>query len=163
MRLRFGHPNTKLTEKYNERDDLHDHLLKWTKGLGTESQPEWVHIFFHTLDTIPMNWYLETKFHHSTAEWDILREGSLFTFSFEDGFAIIDEALQEIKEIFFRISQEPMEWIQPDQSTQLSHSLECYNVTTKEEDEDPRNIKIPKVEGHHEVKGPQIYNPYITA
>jgi len=40
-----------------------------------------------------MNWYLETVLHHGTAEWDILREGFLMTFSFEDGFGSIDEAL----------------------------------------------------------------------
>jgi len=32
--------------------------------------------------------------------------------------------------------------------------LEWYNVTTKEEDEAPRNINIPEEEGHHEFEGP---------
>lgn len=36
--------------------------------------------------------------------------------------------------------------------------LEFYNVTTEEEDEDPRNINIPDAEGHREVEGPQIDN-----
>jgi len=66
-----------------------------------------------------------------------LNEGFLLTFSFEDGFVSIDEALQEIKGVIFRAPTEPMEWVQPDWSTQLWHALECYNVTTKEEDEDP--------------------------
>eukprot|EP00253_Pinus_taeda_P035509 PITA_35509 len=47
-------------------------------------------------------------------------------------------------------------------TTQLCHALECYNVTTEEEDEDPRNINILEIEGHHEVEGPQIGNPDIT-
>lgn len=39
MRLWFGRPNTRLTEKYNERDDLFDHLVKWNKAWGkTHSQ-----------------------------------------------------------------------------------------------------------------------------
>jgi len=38
--------------------------------------------------------------------------------------------------------QEPMEWVQPDQSTQLRNVLECYNVTIEEEDDDLRNINI---------------------
>jgi len=33
-----------------------------------------------------MNWYLETELCHVTAEWDILKEGLLLAFSFEDGF-----------------------------------------------------------------------------
>lgn len=62
-----------------------------------------VHIFSHTLDIIPMNWYFETELHHGTTEWDILREIFLMTFSFEDGFKSIDEALQEVKAAIFRI------------------------------------------------------------
>jgi len=84
------------------------------------------------------------------------------TFNFEDGFESIDEALQEVKAAIFRIPQDPLELIQPDWSTQLRHALECYNMTAKGEDEDPRNINIPEVEGHREVEGLQIENPYIT-
>lgn len=85
------------------------------------------------------------------------------TFSFEDGFESIDEALQEVKATIFKILQDPLELIQPDYSTQLHHALECYNVTAKGEDEDLRNINIPKTEGRHEAEGPQIENPNITA
>lgn len=95
-------------------------------------------------------------------EWDILREGFLLTFSFKDGFARIDEALHEIKEIIFITLPEPMQWAQLDWSTLLCHALECYNVTVEEEDEYPRNINIPDVEGHRKVEGPQIENPDIT-
>ena len=139
-----------------------DHLAKWTKVYRTKPQLEWVHLFYHTLDIIPMNWYLETELRHGTAEWDILREVFWMTFNFEDGFASIDEALQEIKVIIFITLTKPMEWTQPDWSTQLHHALECYNVTVEVEDEDPRNINILEVEGHHEVEGLQIYNPDIT-
>lgn len=96
-------------------------------------------------------------------EWDILREGFLLTFSFEDSFASINEALQEIKAVIFITLKEPMEWTQPDWSTHLCHVLECYNVTIEEEDEYLRNINIPEAEGHREVKGPQIQNPNISA
>ena len=117
MRLRFGHPQMRLTEKYDGRNDPHDHLAKWTKVYITEPQTEWVHLFCHTLDIIPMNWYLETNLCHGTDEWDILREGFLMTFSFEDGFESIDEALQEVKVAIFRILQDPLELVQPDWST----------------------------------------------
>ncbi|MDW3502992.1 hypothetical protein NQ272_27955, partial [Escherichia coli] len=36
-----------------------------------------VHLFYHTLDVIPRNWYIETQLQHGTGEWDILREGFL--------------------------------------------------------------------------------------
>jgi len=40
-----------------------------------------------------MTLYLETEIRHGTKEWDVLRKGFLMTFSFEDGFESIDEAL----------------------------------------------------------------------
>lgn len=84
------------------------------------------------------------------------------TFSFEDGFDCINKVLQEVKATIFRISQDPLDLIQPDWTTQLSHVLECYNVTAEEEYEDPWKINIPEIEVHHEVEGPYIENPYIT-
>jgi len=35
------------------------------------------------------------------------------TFSFEDGFDYIEEALQEVKAMIFRIPQDPLDLIQP--------------------------------------------------
>lgn len=72
------------------------------------------------------------------------------TFSFKDGFYCIDIVLQEVKEVIFRIPQDPLDLIQPDWTTQLNHVLECYNTTAEEEDEDPRKINIPEIEGHRE-------------
>jgi len=120
-------------------------------------------LFYHTLDVIPMNWYLKIELYHEKLEWDILRQGFLMTFSFEDGFECIDEVLQEVKETIFRIQQDPLDLIQLDWTTQLRHALECYNVTVEEEEEDPRNINIIGTEGHCEVEGLQIENPDITA
>ena len=50
--------------------------------------------------------------------------------------ANIDEAPQEVKVAIFRILQDPLDLIHPEWDTQLSHVLECYNVTTEEEHED---------------------------
>lgn len=76
------------------------------------------------------------------------------TFSFENGFECINEALQEVKAVIFRIPQDPLDLIQPDWTTQMCHALVFYNVTTEEGDKDPRNINIPRVEGHYKVEGP---------
>lgn len=61
-----------------------------------------------------MNWYLETELRHGIVEWDVLKEGFLLTFKFEDNFLNINEALQDIKAVIFRTWKEPMEWIQTD-------------------------------------------------
>ena len=60
---------------------------------GAEPQSEWVHLFFHTLDVIPINFHLETKLCHGTEEWDVFHQGFFMTLRFEDGFECIDEAL----------------------------------------------------------------------
>jgi len=66
------------------------------------------------------------------------------TFSFEDGFDSIDEALQEVKAVIFRVPQDPLDLIQPEWATQLNQALECYNVTVEDEDEDLWKINIPE-------------------
>jgi len=66
------------------------------------------------------------------------------TFSFEDKFDSINEMLQVVKVAIFQIPQDPFDLIQPTWATQLSHTLECYNVTAKEEDEDLWKINIQK-------------------
>jgi len=50
------------------------------------------------------------ELHHGTNEYDILHEGFLSTFTFEDRWwDTIDDALQVVKSTIFKIPQEPME------------------------------------------------------
>jgi len=114
MKLQFGYANTRITEKYTEKDNPCEHLAHWMRAWGEEPQLEWVHIFCHTLDTIVMNKYLETELRHGIAKWDVLKESFLLTSNFEDGFKCIVEALQEIKVSIFRMLEEPVTWVQPD-------------------------------------------------
>lgn len=82
-----------MTKKYDGRSDSHDHLAKWIDGYGEEPQLDWVDLFYHTLDVLPMNWYLEIELHHGMEKWDILRQGFFMTFTFEDEFEYTGEAL----------------------------------------------------------------------
>lgn len=68
MRKHFGKPQMHLIDKYDGQDDPGAHLAKWTKVYGEEPQPEWVHLFYHTLDVIPMNWYIEMELYHGKNE-----------------------------------------------------------------------------------------------
>ena len=63
------------------------------QAYGEKPQPKWVHLFYHTLDVLLMNWYIETKLQHGKGEWDVLHEGFMMTFNFEDEWDNIDEAL----------------------------------------------------------------------
>ncbi len=79
MKLRFGYDNTYMMGKYIGKDDPCEHLARWTKAWGEELQPKWFHIFCHTLDTIPMKWYLETELRHGMAKLDIMKGIFLLT------------------------------------------------------------------------------------
>lgn len=71
-------------------------------------------------------------------EWDILREGFLLTFLFEDQWMdIVDDVLQFVKAAIFKLPQEPKEVSQPEWTHQLSHALECYNLQAEDDDDDP--------------------------
>lgn len=71
-------------------------------------------LIYHTLDVIPRNWYTEIEIRHGTTKWDVLHEGFLLTFSFEDPWAdTVEDALQAVKATIFKISQEPRELVQP--------------------------------------------------
>lgn len=59
-----------------------------------------------------MNWYLEIELCHGIEEWDILRQGFLMMFIFEDVFENINEALQEVKAEIFRVPQDLLDLIQ---------------------------------------------------
>jgi len=98
MQIWFGKPHMQLTNKYDGRDDPRAHLAKWTKVYGEEPQPKWVHLFCHTLDIIPINWYIEMELRHGMSEWDILCKGSMLTFTFEDRWwDTVDDAPQAVK------------------------------------------------------------------
>lgn len=98
-----------------------------------------------------------------TSECNILHEGFLLTFTFEDRWwDTVDDALQEVKIVIFKIPQEPIELIQPEWATQLSCALECYNINTKEDDEDSGKVNLTETKGYHKVQGSLIEDPDIT-
>ena len=84
-RLRFGHADMKITEKYDGQKYPHENLSRWTTTWGTKPQLEWVHMFFHSLDMIPQQWYLEIELCHGTTDWDEMIEALLLTYSFPNG------------------------------------------------------------------------------
>ena len=61
MQIRFGKPKLRITEKYDGPDDPCMHLTRWAQAYREELQTECVHLFYHTLDVIPRNWYTETE------------------------------------------------------------------------------------------------------
>ena len=58
---------------------------------------EWVHLFVHILDTIPKNWYTETKLCRGTKTWCLMIDGFQLTFGFEFEYPDIDDSLEVIR------------------------------------------------------------------
>lgn len=117
MQIRFAKLTLQLTEKYDGRENPHIHLRKWTKAYGEEWQPEWVHLFYHTLYVIQRNWYTETELQHGTGEWDILHERFLSTFLFEDQWMdTMENTLKLVKTTIFKLPLELEEVVPPDWS-----------------------------------------------
>ena len=89
MRTLFRNYKMQLANKYDWKNNPCTDLAKWMQAYGEMPQPEWVHLLFHTLDVIPMNWYIEIELCNGIGKWDILNEGFMMTFSFEDGLTVL--------------------------------------------------------------------------
>jgi len=72
-----------------------------TVEIGT--QQEWTHLFVHTLDTTPKNWYLELEVRGGTRDLEEFTRNFKVTFSVENNNLLIDSALQVIKNNIFAI------------------------------------------------------------
>ena len=103
---------------------------------------EWVHLFIHTLDTIPKSWYSEAELCRGIETWSLLIEGFQLTFSFESEYPEIDDALEVIRmklfDDFSLLIFNQLEW-----ATQMENVVECYNFAVDEEEEYPHNMNIP--------------------
>jgi hypothetical protein len=124
-------------------------------------QEPWVHRFINTLDTIPINWYLQAELRLITSYWEGMIQNFITTFFFYNEFPSVDQALQIVKQKVFKeayglpLEQEEDEWTTPFQKLQG-----CYNINA-DEDDDPRKVNITKIEGHKNVEGPGFELPFI--
>jgi cobalamin-dependent methionine synthase I len=96
----------------------------------------------NTLDTMPINWYLQSELRLTTLDWYIMTQKFVATFSFKSQYPSIDQSLQDVRQKVFKkapnlpIEQEEDEWTEPLQKLQG-----YYNINTNEDD-DPRNVNI---------------------
>ena len=113
----------------------------------------------HTLEPVAKNWYAEVEFFHGTVSWDSLVDSFVLTFSINEVCPTLDAAVRLIHTKVFD-DQEIAEY-QPDWKEQEANVVECYNLAI-DEDDDLRNINIPKLEGYYEVHGPTVEAPEVT-
>ena len=76
--------------------------------METKKCYEWVHLFIHTLGTIPKNGYIEIELRRGIKDWSLLIDGFKLTFGFESEYPEIDDALKVIKTKIFEDGPLPL-------------------------------------------------------
>ena len=98
--------------------------------------------FINTLDTTPINWYLQAELHLITANWEGMTQNFVNTFLFEIQYPIVDQELHVARQKVFEeapslpLDQEEDEW-----TARLQKLQGCYNINV-DEDDDPRKVNI---------------------
>ena len=64
--LRFGEDVEAVSSNYNGLTNPIVHIESCDKEWKHHNVDEWVHLFVHTLDTSPRNWYTETELRKGT-------------------------------------------------------------------------------------------------
>ena len=132
-----------MNYRYDGKIDPKIHVETCVKAWQHRDVDEWVHLFIHTLDTTPKNWYTKTELHRGAESWYLLTEGFQLTFGFEFEYHNIEDALGVIKMNLFDDFPLPIE-NQLDWEVQMENAMECYNFVAYDEEEDPCNINIPE-------------------
>lgn len=83
LAIRFGNDARGINYKYDGQNNPRIHMESCVKAWHHKDVDEWVHLFIHTLDTIPKSWYTETELRRGTKTWSLLTNGFQMTFGFE--------------------------------------------------------------------------------
>jgi hypothetical protein len=120
-----------------------------------------VHKFINTLDTTPINWYLQAELRLITTNWEGMTQNFVTTFLFEIQYPTVDQVLHIVRQKLFEeapslpLEQEEDEWTTPLQKLQG-----CYNINV-DEDDDPRKVNIVETEGQRDIEGLGVELPFI--
>jgi hypothetical protein len=120
-----------------------------------------VHKFINTLDTTPINWYIQAELRLTTSDWYGMTQNFVDTFLFEIQHPTVDQDLQVFrKKVFEEAPNLPMEQEEDEWNAPLQKLQGCYNINV-DEDDDPRNVNIVEMEGKKDVEGPGVELPFI--
>ena len=72
MRIRFSKERDFIQQKYSGESDPRSHIKNCEQNWLDIPEDEWVHLFIHTLDTIPRNWYTKTELRRVTITWPVM-------------------------------------------------------------------------------------------
>lgn len=101
MIVRFGVVAESIIEHYSRLTDPREHILICGYVWNELPREVWTHMFVHTLDAIPRNWYVQLELHRETISWEGLTSNFIHTFSTYEDDLMVDIALQLAKEKIF--------------------------------------------------------------
>ena len=93
----FGNDAGGMNYRYDGQTNPRIHVESCGKAWQHRDVDEWVHLFIHTLDTIPKNWYTEIELRRGTETWSTMIDGFQLAFGFEFEYLDIDDALEVIR------------------------------------------------------------------
>jgi hypothetical protein len=124
-------------------------------------QEQWVKKFINTLDTTPINWYLQAELCLITTDWEGMTQNFVITFLFESQYPIVDQALQIVRQkVFEEAPSLPLEQEEDEWTTPLQKLQGCYNINA-DEDDDPKKVNIIETKGQRDIEGPGVELPFI--
>jgi hypothetical protein len=88
--------------RYTGRSCPKDHVRSFEEVWRNIPQEQWVHKFINTLDTIPINWYLQAKLRLITTDWEGMTLNFVTTFLLKSQYPTIDQALQTARQKVFK-------------------------------------------------------------
>jgi hypothetical protein len=77
--------------RYTGRSCPKDHVRSCKEVWRSIPQEQWVHKFINTLDTTPINWYLQAELCLITVDWEGMTQNFLTTFLFEIQYLTLDQ------------------------------------------------------------------------
>ena len=162
MTIRFSNKIEACTLRYIGQSCPQEHVRSFEEAWDNIPKEQWVHMFINTLDTTPINWYLQAELRLLTTDWAGITQNFITTFLFESEYPTVDQALHIVrKKVFEEVPTPPLkeedEWTAPLQQLQS-----CYNINA--EDDDPRNVNIAETEGQRDREGPGIeFTPLLDS
>lgn len=97
LAVKFGNDAGGMNYRYDGQTDPRIHVEVCIKAWKYKDVDEWVHIFIHTLDTIPKNRYTETELRRVNETWSLMIDEFQLNFGFEYEYQDIDDSLEVIR------------------------------------------------------------------
>jgi hypothetical protein len=92
--VHFSDQDESYEVRYTGQSCPRDHMRSCEEVWSIIPKEQWVHNFINTLDTTPINWYLQPEICLATTYWYGMTQNLIDTFLFESQYPTVDQSLQ---------------------------------------------------------------------